>query len=45
MRAVYTETGARIQAEALKLGPVTYLTTDEAANASAAKAASSNRMP
>ncbi|MBI3516688.1 MAG: class II aldolase/adducin family protein [Proteobacteria bacterium] len=30
-RAVYTETNARLQAEALKLGPVTYLSEAEAA--------------
>jgi ribulose-5-phosphate 4-epimerase/fuculose-1-phosphate aldolase len=30
-RAVYTEVNARLQAEALKLGPVTYLTPEEAA--------------
>jgi ribulose-5-phosphate 4-epimerase/fuculose-1-phosphate aldolase len=29
-RAVYTEVGARLQAEALRLGPVTYLTEEEA---------------
>jgi ribulose-5-phosphate 4-epimerase/fuculose-1-phosphate aldolase len=29
-RAVYTELGARLQAEALRLGPVTYLTEEEA---------------
>ncbi len=36
MRAVYTETGAKVQADALKLGPVKYLTPEEAANAAAA---------
>ncbi len=35
-RAVYTEVGARLQAEAMKLGPVTYLTEDEAAAAARA---------
>ncbi|MGZ5870547.1 MAG: class II aldolase/adducin family protein [Bradyrhizobium sp.] len=30
-RAVYTEVGARLQTEAMKLGPVTYLTEGEAA--------------
>src|ERR1700719_2948866 len=30
-RAVYTEVGARLQMEAMKLGPVTYLTEGEAA--------------
>ncbi|MGA7803952.1 class II aldolase/adducin family protein [Bradyrhizobium sp.] len=34
-RAVYTEVGARLQSEAMKLGPVTYLTDDEAASAAA----------
>jgi HCOMODA/2-hydroxy-3-carboxy-muconic semialdehyde decarboxylase len=29
-RAIYTEVGARLQAEALRLGPVTYLTEEEA---------------
>jgi ribulose-5-phosphate 4-epimerase/fuculose-1-phosphate aldolase len=33
-RAVYTELGARLQAEALRLGPVTYLTEEEAEAAS-----------
>lgn len=35
-RAVYTEVGARLQSEALRLGAVTYLTEDEAAAAAAA---------
>jgi HCOMODA/2-hydroxy-3-carboxy-muconic semialdehyde decarboxylase len=35
-RAVYTEVGARLQAEAIKLGPVTYLTEEEAAAAAKA---------
>ena len=30
-RAIYTEVGARLQAEAMKLGAVTYLTDEEAA--------------
>ncbi|HUZ66855.1 MAG TPA: class II aldolase/adducin family protein [Beijerinckiaceae bacterium] len=30
-RAVYTETNARLQAEAMRLGPITYLTEGEAA--------------
>jgi ribulose-5-phosphate 4-epimerase/fuculose-1-phosphate aldolase len=34
-RAVYTEANARIAAEALRLGPVTYLTPEEAANVAA----------
>jgi HCOMODA/2-hydroxy-3-carboxy-muconic semialdehyde decarboxylase len=34
-RAVYTEMNARIAAEALRLGPVTYLTAEEAANVAA----------
>ena len=29
-RAVYTEVGARLQSEAMRLGSVTYLTEDEA---------------
>jgi len=29
-RAVYTEVGARLQTEAMRLGPVTYLTEEEA---------------
>jgi HCOMODA/2-hydroxy-3-carboxy-muconic semialdehyde decarboxylase len=29
-RAVYTEVGARLQSEAMRLGPVTYLTEEEA---------------
>jgi ribulose-5-phosphate 4-epimerase/fuculose-1-phosphate aldolase len=32
-RAVYTEINARLQAEAMRLGPVTYLTPEEAATA------------
>jgi HCOMODA/2-hydroxy-3-carboxy-muconic semialdehyde decarboxylase len=35
-RAVYIEVGARLQAEAMRLGPVTYLTNDEAAAAAEA---------
>ena len=35
-RAVYTEIGARLQADAMRLGPVTYLTDDEAAVAAEA---------
>ena len=34
-RAVYAEVNARLQAEAVRLGPVTYLTDDEAMSASA----------
>jgi ribulose-5-phosphate 4-epimerase/fuculose-1-phosphate aldolase len=34
-RAVYTEINARLQAEALRLGPVTYLSDEEAVSASA----------
>ena len=34
-RAIYTEMNARIAAEALRLGPVTYLTPEEAANVAA----------
>jgi HCOMODA/2-hydroxy-3-carboxy-muconic semialdehyde decarboxylase len=35
-RAVYTETNARLQAEALRLGTITYLSPEEAAKAAAA---------
>jgi len=35
-RAVYTETNARLQAEAMRLGTVTYLSPEEAAKAAAA---------
>ena len=35
-RAIYTEVNARIQAEALRLGPVNFLTQEEAAKAGAA---------
>jgi len=35
-RAIYTEVNARIEAEALRLGPVNFLTPEEAAKASAA---------
>ena len=35
LHAVYTEVGARVQAEAMKLGPVTYLNDSEAAKVSA----------
>ncbi len=35
-RAIYTEVNARIQAEALRLGPVNFLTPEEAAKAGAA---------
>ena len=42
-RAVYTEVNARLQAEALRLGPVTYLTDEEAALASAANDGQINR--
>jgi HCOMODA/2-hydroxy-3-carboxy-muconic semialdehyde decarboxylase len=35
-RAVYTETNARLQAEAMRLGTVTYLSPEEAARAAAA---------
>ena len=35
-RAVYTEVNAKLQAEAMRLGPVTYLTDAEADNAAAA---------
>lgn len=42
-RAVYTEVGARLQAEAMRLGPVTYLTDDEAAAAAKANDAQIDR--
>jgi HCOMODA/2-hydroxy-3-carboxy-muconic semialdehyde decarboxylase len=42
-RAVYTEVGARLQAEAMRLGPVTYLTDDEAAAAAEANDAQIDR--
>ncbi|WP_174247463.1 class II aldolase/adducin family protein [Methylocapsa sp. S129] len=42
-RAVYTETGARLQAEALRLGPVTFLTAAEAAAAAQTNDAQINR--
>lgn len=42
-RAVYTEINARLQAEALRLGPVTYLTEGEAASSSAANNGQINR--
>ena len=37
-RAVYTEVNARLQMEAMRLGPVVYLSDEEAANAAAANA-------
>jgi len=42
-RAVYTEVGARLQADAMRLGPVTYLTDDEAAAAAEANDAQIDR--
>ena len=42
-RAVYTEIGARLQADAMRLGPVTYLTDDEAAAATEANDAQIDR--
>ena len=42
-RAVYTEVNARLQAEAMRLGPVTYLSDAEAANAAAANDGQINR--
>lgn len=42
-RAVYTEMNARIAAEALRLGPVTWLTDAEAANVAAANDGQVNR--
>jgi HCOMODA/2-hydroxy-3-carboxy-muconic semialdehyde decarboxylase len=35
-RAIYTQLNARLQAEAIKLGPITFLSPEEAAKASAA---------
>lgn len=42
-RAVYTEVNARLQAEAMRLGKVNYLTDDEAAAAAAMNDANLNR--
>jgi HCOMODA/2-hydroxy-3-carboxy-muconic semialdehyde decarboxylase len=42
-RAVYTEVNARLQSEALRLGPVTYLTEGESVNASKANDSQLNR--
>lgn len=42
-RAVYSEFNARIQAEALKLGPVTYMTAGEAAASAATNASQIDR--
>jgi ribulose-5-phosphate 4-epimerase/fuculose-1-phosphate aldolase len=42
-RAVYTEVGARLQSEAMRLGPVTYLTEDEAAATAATNDAQIDR--
>ena len=42
-RAVYTEMNARLQAEALRLGPVTYLTEGEAAATTASTRGQINR--
>jgi HCOMODA/2-hydroxy-3-carboxy-muconic semialdehyde decarboxylase len=42
-RAVYSEFNARIQAEALKLGPVTYMTSGEAAASAASNASQIDR--
>jgi len=42
-RAVYTEFNARIQAEALKLGPVTFLTAGEAVASAASNASQIDR--
>jgi HCOMODA/2-hydroxy-3-carboxy-muconic semialdehyde decarboxylase len=42
-RAVYSEFNARIQAEALKLGPVTYMTGGEAAASAASNASQIDR--
>ena len=42
-RAVYTEINARLQAEAMRLGPVTYLSEEEAEHASATNDGQINR--
>ena len=42
-RAVYTEFNARIEAEALKLGPVTFMTPEEAAASAATNASQVDR--
>lgn len=42
-RAVYAEVNARLQSEAMRLGPVTYLNAEEAANASATNDGQVNR--
>jgi HCOMODA/2-hydroxy-3-carboxy-muconic semialdehyde decarboxylase len=42
-RAVYAEVNARLQAEALRLGPVTYLTPEEAAATTATNNTHINR--
>jgi HCOMODA/2-hydroxy-3-carboxy-muconic semialdehyde decarboxylase len=42
-RAIYTEVNARLQAEAMRLGKVNYLTADEAAAAAAMNDANLNR--
>jgi ribulose-5-phosphate 4-epimerase/fuculose-1-phosphate aldolase len=42
-RAVYTETNARLQSEAMRLGPVTYLTAGEARTADAVITSQINR--
>lgn len=42
-RAVYTEVGARLQADAMRLGPITFLTQEEAAAAAAANDTQVNR--
>jgi HCOMODA/2-hydroxy-3-carboxy-muconic semialdehyde decarboxylase len=42
-RAVYTEVNAKLQAEALRLGPVTYLTDQEAEMSAATNATQINR--
>lgn len=42
-RAVYAEVNARLQAAAMRLGPVTYLNAEEAANSSATNDGQINR--
>jgi HCOMODA/2-hydroxy-3-carboxy-muconic semialdehyde decarboxylase len=42
-RAIYTELNARLQSEAMRLGPVTFLNAEEAANATATNNGQINR--
>jgi HCOMODA/2-hydroxy-3-carboxy-muconic semialdehyde decarboxylase len=43
-RAVYAEVNARLQAEAIRLGTITFLTEGESVNASAANDTQLNRV-